>query len=506
MIRKRFVLGLALVVGCGLGVGAPTSRAADIGTAFTYQGNLENVDGPVTDTCDFRFGLWDAAAGGNQQGASPQPKIGVAVTGGVFTVPDLDFGVGAINGAARWLEIEVQCPPDVGFTLLLPRVELTPAPHAIRAAVGVGPPNALEVDTATGFVGVGTDSPLFPLHVSTASASGRAVYGVHTAAAGVTYGGFFESDSTDGTGVYSEATSLIGTAIGGHFESFSTDGRGVYGEANASSGTNYGGYFTSNSTSGRGVYGRAANGNGTTYGVYGESNSDSGFGVYGYATNNTGSTYGGYFESDSTMGVGIYGLADAASGFTHGGSFRSDSTSGKGVYGAASAGTGNTDGVYGVSVSTSGTGVRGWASANSGTTYGVYGQCVSPSGFAGYFTGPAGSRNYFARSIGIGITSPDATFHVADGSDASLSSGSGYVVLGDTISSNLVLDSNEIIARNNGAAAELFLNNGSGNVGILPYDFASAARRHQQHQRQRRPFDRRRNLDQRQQPRFQAGF
>jgi len=96
--------------------------------------------------------------GGNQQGVSPQTKIGIGVTVGVFTVPDLDFGAGAIDGAARWLEIEVKCPPDAVFTLLFPRVKLTPAPHAIRASEGVGPPNALEVDTVTGNIGIGGPS------------------------------------------------------------------------------------------------------------------------------------------------------------------------------------------------------------------------------------------------------------------------------------------------------------------------------------------------------------
>ena len=45
---------------------AAGARAAEVGTAFTYQGSLEKPPGtPVTDACDFRFGLWDAAAGGN---------------------------------------------------------------------------------------------------------------------------------------------------------------------------------------------------------------------------------------------------------------------------------------------------------------------------------------------------------------------------------------------------------------------------------------------------------
>ncbi len=115
---------------------ASEGRAAEIGTAFTYQGFLERgaPPAPVEDNCDFRFGLWDAAAAGNQKGTSPQTKNGVVVTAGVFTVENLDFGAGSIDGTARWLEIEVQCPGDGAFVLLSPRVELTPAPHALRAA------------------------------------------------------------------------------------------------------------------------------------------------------------------------------------------------------------------------------------------------------------------------------------------------------------------------------------------------------------------------------------
>src|SRR3990167_7756628 len=75
--RKRldWVGGLCIVLACS------AARAADIGTAFTYQGFLEkgSPPAPVTDTCNFRFGLWNAAAGGNQQGASPQTVNGVSV-------------------------------------------------------------------------------------------------------------------------------------------------------------------------------------------------------------------------------------------------------------------------------------------------------------------------------------------------------------------------------------------------------------------------------------------
>jgi len=132
--------------------------AADIGTAFTYQGHLEKPAGAaVTDTCDFRFSLWDAAAGGNQEGNSPQTVPGVTVADGVFTTP-IDFGAAAINGTARWLEIEVRCPTGVGgFSLLTPRVELTPAPHALALPGLYTQQNGTSPNIVAGFSGNGVD-------------------------------------------------------------------------------------------------------------------------------------------------------------------------------------------------------------------------------------------------------------------------------------------------------------------------------------------------------------
>ena len=171
-MKAKRLLSVSMVVAA---MGGLASLAADVGTTFTYQGFLENGIGPVTDTCDFRFGLWDAPAGGNQKGASPQTVNLVAVENGVFTTP-IDFGPGATDGTARWLAIEVQCPSDAGLTMLTPRVELTPAPYSIRAGEGVGGPNALNV-TPSGDVGIGTATPATKLHVSIEGSDGVFVEG-----------------------------------------------------------------------------------------------------------------------------------------------------------------------------------------------------------------------------------------------------------------------------------------------------------------------------------------
>ncbi|MBC7225944.1 MAG: hypothetical protein H5T61_01745 [Thermoflexales bacterium] len=111
------------------------SGPALMGTAFTYQGYLKKGGTPYSGTCEFQFSLWDAAGtgspptGGNQIG-TPQTKTGVQVTNGLFTIPDLDFGAGAFNGDARWLQITIKCAGDSGY-VLSPRQPLTPAPYAL---------------------------------------------------------------------------------------------------------------------------------------------------------------------------------------------------------------------------------------------------------------------------------------------------------------------------------------------------------------------------------------
>lgn len=110
------------------------ARAAEMGTQFTYQGRLVKNGTPVGDAapvvCDMTFGLFDAAAGGNQIGLSPVGPMSISVDRGLFNV-NLSFGVGAMNGQARWLEITVDCPGDAMPTILAPRQQLRPAPHAL---------------------------------------------------------------------------------------------------------------------------------------------------------------------------------------------------------------------------------------------------------------------------------------------------------------------------------------------------------------------------------------
>ncbi|GFO82003.1 MAG: hypothetical protein A49_16300 [Methyloceanibacter sp.] len=73
-----------------------TLAQPSLGTAFTYQGELRVGGVPVSETCDFRFGLWDADVAGNEVGASPANDQCGRVVNGTFGVA-IDFGTGAIT-------------------------------------------------------------------------------------------------------------------------------------------------------------------------------------------------------------------------------------------------------------------------------------------------------------------------------------------------------------------------------------------------------------------------
>lgn len=67
--------------------------------------------------------------------------------------------------------------------------------------------------------------------------------------------------------------------------------------------------------------------------------------------------------------------------------------------------------------------------------------------------------------VGINAREPGAALHVGGSSDASLTGG-GIAIFGSLTTQNLVMDQNEIQARNNEAASTLFLNASGGNVSI----------------------------------------
>jgi len=145
---KHFKL---LALAFSLFVLVDNNYAAALGTAFTYQGRLNDNAQPANASFDFRFVLFTAGSGGSQIG-NTLTNEDVAVNNGLFTV-ELDFGVSAFTGEARWLEIAVRPGASTGsFTPLTPRPPLTPTPNALFSA------NAAVAATATTALGVAANS------------------------------------------------------------------------------------------------------------------------------------------------------------------------------------------------------------------------------------------------------------------------------------------------------------------------------------------------------------
>lgn len=158
MARVLTTIGLVAVmialVGAGWvaarGTAAPLAASGPMqtGTAFTYQGHLKDAGGVVTNTCDFQFGLFNAATGGTQMGSTVTASV-VTVSNGLFTT-QLDFGNGVFNGTTRYLDISVRCPAGSGaYSTLSPRQELTPTPYALALPGLYTQPNS----TSTNVIG-----------------------------------------------------------------------------------------------------------------------------------------------------------------------------------------------------------------------------------------------------------------------------------------------------------------------------------------------------------------
>jgi hypothetical protein len=89
----------------------------------------------------------------------------VDIQEGLFT-RSLDFGVGAFNGDARWLEVAVRSPAGTGnFVILTPRQQMTAAPYA-RYSLKPWDTSGNNISYTNGRVGIGTSSPSSLLDLS----------------------------------------------------------------------------------------------------------------------------------------------------------------------------------------------------------------------------------------------------------------------------------------------------------------------------------------------------
>ena len=99
------------------------------GTAFLYQGSLNDGGLPANGTYDLTFTLYDSS---NQPGniiAGTITNLGTGISNGLFTTM-LDFG-GVFDGTARWLQIGLRTNGGANFVALIPRQPVATVPYAI---------------------------------------------------------------------------------------------------------------------------------------------------------------------------------------------------------------------------------------------------------------------------------------------------------------------------------------------------------------------------------------
>lgn len=260
-------------------------------------------------------------------------------------------------------------------------------------------------------------------------ATGRGVYGYAAHTSGQNYGGYFETDSTLGTAVFGIADGMFpgaryggvfqttgvdasmgvsgmatsnaaGISFGGSFESRAVDGRGVLGWAsNTSAGQNYGGFFDARGTNGVGVYAQATSASGVTTGgsLRCDSASSGARALFAFCSATSGATYAGQFRNDSSGGRAVFAQAVANAGVTAGGYFTAQSPTGEGCVGLNIANSGNAYGGRFASSSPTGRGVYALAGTVGGmVNYGVYGEAPA-AGYALWAqgrTGASGTKSF----------------------------------------------------------------------------------------------------------------
>jgi Chaperone of endosialidase len=127
-IHSLFVVLVSLVLST---LDSQFSTALAQGTAFTYQGRLNDGANPANGTYEILFRPFNVSTGGSQL-TIPNDRL-VVVSNGLFTTT-MDFGSAMFGGAPVFLQLEVRTNGTASFIVLAPRQQLTPTPYAIYAS------------------------------------------------------------------------------------------------------------------------------------------------------------------------------------------------------------------------------------------------------------------------------------------------------------------------------------------------------------------------------------
>ncbi len=433
---------------------------ADVPQMINYQGYLTDATGaPINDPVDITFRIYDDSTAGNL--LWDEYHSAVSVEEGIFnvllgSVDSIAFAV--FDGDTRYLEMAVD-----GRGPMTPRRQMVSVPYAFHCLFGDKDwcwsidPDGMHPCDLNDNVGIGTATPLAPLHVEN-----QALAADETAVQ-VDFNSTVDLATVKGIVAESDVTSIKGARIGVQGKSTvgyagntgSADGRlgyvwgydyhggifGASGVSQPSSFYNYDANATSYAAGGKfrvePPAGLTLDGTGTYYvgGVHatldGEVNAagDNAIvaGVIG-EDNSTGSakSYAGHFTSnrtDSYDNAAVYGRCYPQTGWGVGGDFYGGYVGVKGssdhigVNGYVANGPAGADcygGLFqanGQSVTSIPYGVYGHANGSpGGTAYGVYGGAGGSGSniWAGYFNG----RVYAQGDVGIGTETPQANLDI----------------------------------------------------------------------------------------------
>lgn len=283
-----------------------------IGTAFTYQGTLEESGAVASGSYDLQFQLLDA---GNAAVGAPLVADNVNVVDGVFTV-QLDFGAAAFDGDDRRMRIAVRPGASVGaFTPLNPPTALTATPYAqvssvaeIASSIANNTVNSARIVNGS-IKAEDVDSTQVQVRVAGVCLAGSSIRAIDPAGAVTCQpdagggGAFtlpFASTQADAGALFSLTNSGDGPGLVGINSTTTSNVSGVRG---AITSTSPGGFSSA-------VRGDNAGTGGLGIGVWG-SHAGSGWGVYGVTPNGL-----GVYGNSSAGGTGVYANSNTGTGLT----------------------------------------------------------------------------------------------------------------------------------------------------------------------------------------------
>jgi hypothetical protein len=164
-IQILFVL-VALVAG--------VHQAASQGTAFSYQGSLNDGGNPASGIYDVEFTLYATNIMGDVI-AGPVTNNATVVSNGLFSA-SVDFGPNVFTGSNYWLDLAVRTNGANIFSELTPRQAIAPTPYAIFANTASNVSGTISPNQLSGPI----PAAQLPASVLTNGASGVSISGTFT--------------------------------------------------------------------------------------------------------------------------------------------------------------------------------------------------------------------------------------------------------------------------------------------------------------------------------------